>query len=287
MAQGATRYADISALLPDIWEAALEYARHETIMMNLVTNFRDRSGLVPRKNSEYAALTAKPVGEDDDLTPDKYTRSLLSTLTPAEIGLQVFLTDSEIESDDASVRANAGRELGAALAEKVETDLLGNFSSLTGGTIGTAGSAMSWGYFFAARSVLRNTRARPPYMCVMHDYQWHVLAKAASIASTTVRSDAPSWVDAVMRRWYLGQVANVAIFSSNLISVDTSDDAYAAMFPRQALALDLRRPFRLEPERDASRRGWELNATMVYAHGTWEPAKGVQMILDATTPTGV
>lgn len=285
MAQGATRYADISTLLPDIWEAALEYARHETIMMNLVTTFRDQTGLVPRKNTEYAALTAKTVGEDDDLTPDKYTRTLLSTLTPAEIGLQVVLTDSEVESDDANVRANAGRELGAAIGEKVETDLLGNFSSLTGGTIGAAGTAITWGHFFAARSVLRNTRARAPYMCVLHDYQWHILAKAASIAGTTVRSDAPSWVDEVMRRWYIGQVAEVAIFTSNLITVDSDTDAYGAMFPRQALALDLRRPFRLEPERDASRRVWELNATMVYAHGTWEPAKGVQMLFDAATPS--
>ena len=37
-------------------------------------------------------------------------------------------------------------------------------------------------------------------------------------------------------------------------------------------------PSRLEPERDASRRGWELNLSTVYAHGVWRPTYGVQMI---------
>jgi hypothetical protein len=285
MAAGLTRYADITSVLTDIWEAALEYARHETIMTSLVTVFRDQTGLSARKNSEYSGLTAATIGEDDDLAATKFERAALSTLTPAEIGLQVFLTDSRIESDDVGVRADAARELGGALGEKVETDQLGNFSSLTGGTIGAAGTAITWGYFEAARSVLRNQKARPPYICVLHDYQWHVLAKALSVASTTVRSDAPSWVDEVMRRWYIGQVAGVSIFTSNLITVDASDDAYGAMFSRDALALDLRRPFRLEPERDASRRGWEINATMVYAHGVWRPTHGIQMLFDATTPS--
>jgi hypothetical protein len=41
----------------------------------------------------------------------------------------------------------------------------------------------------------------------------------------------------------------------------------------------------MEAERDASRRGWELNMTAVYAHGVWRPEWGVCMTFDAAAPT--
>lgn len=60
--------------------------------------------------------------------------------------------------------------------------------------------------------------------------------------------------------------------------------AVGALFNREAMALDLRRSLRLEPERDASRRWTELNATMVYAVGQWRSDWGVQIQSLATAP---
>ena len=54
-----------------------------------------------------------------------------------------------------------------------------------------------------------------------------------------------------------------------------------------ALALDMRRAPRLEPERDASRRGYELNLSAVYAHGVWRPKFGVCGIFTNAAVTGV
>lgn len=282
-----SRYADISTLLNDIWEGAIEVARHSTPMAGLVYIPPAASGLAPRKNSIYTGVTITTVGEDDDVASQAFNRALLSTLTPAEAAGQIVLTDSRIESDDTDVRADASRELGGAVSEKIDTDLAGNFSSLTGGTIGAAGTTITWGYVMAARSKLRNTKGcMPPYYCVLHEYQWHQLAKATSIAATTVRSDAPMLVDEVMRRWYVGQLfGDTFFFTDNNISINASDDAYGAIFNREAIALDVRRPLRIEPERDASRRAWELTASTVYAHGVWRPTFGVQLLFDATTPT--
>lgn len=60
--------------------------------------------------------------------------------------------------------------------------------------------------------------------------------------------------------------------------------AQGGMFTRDALAIDLRRPMRIEPERDASMRWTELNTTMVYASGKWRPERGVILRSDASTP---
>lgn len=278
-----TTYSDVSSLINTIYTDALRVAREQTIMDMLVTTFSDRQGLAPRSVTQYGQVSINEIGESDDILPQQFSRSLLSTLTPAEKGAQFFLTDSRIESDPEDVRRDAAIELGGGIATKIETDILGNFSSLTGGTIGAAGSTLVWGHFFGALSILRANLAPFPYVCVMHPYQWNVLGKA--VAPPGAQTNAPEFQDAVMENFWVSRVSGVDIFISSNIAIDGNGDATAAMFARPAIAYDNRRAPRLEPERDASRRAWELNMTSVYAHGVWRPTYGVQMISDASTPS--
>lgn len=60
--------------------------------------------------------------------------------------------------------------------------------------------------------------------------------------------------------------------------------ATGAIYNREAIALDLRRGMRIEPDRDPSRRWTELNTTMVYAVGTWRNDWGIRLVSDATAP---
>lgn len=283
MAAGFNTYADITTYVQTIYEDALFAARETGFMSNLVTRF-SADGMAARTGKEYPKATVSAIGESDDLSSQVWKPSDLSTLTPAEYGAQFFLTDQRLESDPEGYRADAALELGTAMGEAINTALLGNFSSLTGGTVGVAGTAITWGHFFAMRSQLKAQKAPGPYVCVMHDYQWHVLAKAASLAAST--QPVPSWLtDTVLMNWYTATVAGVSIFTTSDISIDTGVDAYCAVFSPAALALDTRRAPRIEPERDASRRGWELNLSCVYAHGVWRPKFGVQGIFDAAAPT--
>lgn len=265
-----------------IYEDAMFVARDTNLMAALVTSYSGQ-GMAPRSSSEWSAANIVSVNDDDDLTSQAFTPSVLSTLTPAEVGAQYLITDQRSESDPFGVQQAAAQELGAALAKKVETDLLSNFSSLTGGTVGTAGSVMSWGRFYAAHAQLRAQNPSGPIYCVLHPYHWHDLASEVAIAGGITNT--PSFGDEVMRRYYVGTAAGVDIFTSANIAVDGSDDAISAMFVPQALALDIRRGVRIESERDASRRAWELNISAVYAHGVWRPKFGVKMIADATVPT--
>lgn len=276
-------YADVSALINAIYEDALTVAREQTIMDMLVTTFNDRQGMAIRKVTEYGTGAISEIGEADDMVSQQFNRSLLSQLTPAEKGGQFFLTDQRIETDPEDVRRDAAIELGTAMSQKIENDVLGNFASLTGGTIGAAGSTLTWGHFFAAMTALRNRLAPLPYVCVLHPNQWHDLASAVLPAGA--QTNAPDFQDEVMARFWVQRVSGVDIFLSSNIDINASDDAVGAMFSRPALALDMRRAPRLEPERDASRRGWELNMTAVYAHGVWRPRYGVQIVSDATEPT--
>jgi uncharacterized repeat protein (TIGR01451 family) len=73
-------------------------------------------------------------------------------------------------------------------------------------------------------------------------------------------------------------------YVTGLLSIDGSDDAIGGIYAREALVLDMRRGFRIEPFRDPSLRATELNATMVFAHGVWRPTRGIKIISDALAP---
>ncbi|TXH58131.1 MAG: hypothetical protein E6Q97_02995 [Desulfurellales bacterium] len=283
-------YSAVSSLAQSIQDDAIFIVREMGMMSSFVTTFTDASGLNPRKGYQYNSGTALTVGEADDLVSYAFTPSLDQTLTPAEIGLQFFVTDSRVESElPESWASDASQELGLAALDKLETDLIGDIASLTGGTIGTAGSAITWGYVSAAIAQARNANknAAKPLIAVIHGYQWAVLAKAASVAGASV-VNAPQFQDQLTRTG--GASAMVATFMGVPIyqtfqAVDANSDFTGGVFPREAIALDWRRPVRVRPERDESRRGTELNMSAVYAHGVWRPTRGVKMIFDATAPT--
>lgn len=277
-------YSDISSITNTIYERAMFVARDNNVAVQLVTNL-SATGSQARKNEIYGSATINSIGESDDLTSQAFTPSVLSTLTPAEVGAQFFLSDQRIETDINPAINDAASELGMALATKIESDILGNFNAMTtNGTIGTSGSVLTWNYFYAMLATLRNAKAPLPYAFVCSPYQYYQLGRAAAVGNTVANS--PKFQDTVMEKFYVGSAAGVDIFVSANVETATND-AYAGMFSPAAIALDMRRAPRLERERDASRRGWELNMTSVYAHGVWRPAFGVCGIFSNSAVTGV
>lgn len=276
-----TMVSDIQSptdFIQKVYEDALFVAREQNLMSGLVTNYTGE-GVAPRVASEWSSANITAVNDDDDLTSQAFTPTVLSTLTPSEVGAQYLITDQRLESDPFAVQQSAALELGAAMASKIESDLVGDFASFTGGTAGTSGSVLTWGRFFAAVSQLRAQKAPGPYYAVLHPYQIHDLAKEAAPAGSSM--NAPTFGDEVMRNRYFGMAAGCMIFESANITAGTA--SVAGIFSPMALALDIRRAPRLEPERDASRRATELNLSAVYAHGVWRPKYGVKLISTTNT----
>lgn len=284
MATGTSRVADLNSYFNNIYEDAVFVVRERNMMTRLVRTFTDGRGDQTRTLTTYPEISPQLVAETEDYAnPTRFDKSLVSTLTPYEYASQAILTDRRLETDPQNARLDAARELGEGIATDIDAKICSDFASLTAGTVGAAGSAMIWGYFYAAHSILRANNVPGPYVCVLHPYHWHDLA--GDVAAGATATNAPELQDRVMRQWWVGNVAGVDLYFNANIDVDDNDDAISAMFSRDALAFDLRRDLRIEPERDASARAWELNATILYAHGVWRPSFGVQIIADASTPT--
>lgn len=272
--------ANIAAFVNTVWADAMLVARDNNVMSGLVTGFGDLQGLAVRTNAKYGTAVFNQITETDDLSSQAFTPETDQSLTPYEYGAQFFITDSRVETDIFAYRQDASQELGASYGQKIDQNLAGLFSSLTGGTVGAAGTDLSWANFFAAITKMRRALAPRPWVAVLTPEQWHCLGTAIAPGVTVTNS--PFIQDEFVRQFYVNTVAGVDIFLSANIATGTS--VYGGMFSRNALALDMRRPFRLEPERDASRRGLELNASSVYAYGVWRPQYGVAINSAGTAP---
>jgi hypothetical protein len=82
-----------------------------------------------------------------------------------------------------------------------------------------------------------------------------------------------------MSGFYQASLDNMDFFVDANIASGTA--AIGAMFSKEALALDIRQGFTINPQWDASFAGvgaWELNASMVYGYGVYRPTYGVKLI---------
>lgn len=270
-----SKFSDIATLVGNIYEAALLQAREAEVMSNLVTKFSD-TGTAPRIWASYTGGTFATIAETDDMSSQAFNPAVAGTLTPAVYGQQFFLTDLRIVGDTQPVTREAATFLGGGAGEYMDTHLTGLFGSLTGGTVGTAGGTLTWANILRAQAYIRSNKVFGRYSVVLHPVQWYYLTSATSGVPTLLQNGAIA--ESIMGGFYQASFSNMDFFVDATITSGTA--AKAGMFAREAIALDLRRPFKIEEQRDASRGGggYELNATMQYAYGVYRPTFGVQMI---------
>lgn len=277
----------VSQYIPDIMESALLYAQHRTFMPAIVEFFDDQDGWQAREVTEYLEGTVDDnLGELEDLTPQQFNRELRARLTVKEIGKQIVLSRRRLRTDPESVMADAAESIGYEMSKKVETDLMGAFGSFTGGLVNKANAALTWQDLYNGRSELDRNAIPGPYNVVLHTLQWLDLATAANIAATgtsTTSQPVLTVRDEIQSQYYIGSLNDMNIFVSGLVPVDGNADALGGIFKQDAIAFDLRQGLLLEPDADPSLRAVELNWTMVYAHGIWQPSHGVKILSDATS----
>jgi len=270
-------YAGIAGLVANVYELALLAAQEGNVIAPLVTVFGDSQSSVPRVFGSYSGGTFAAVSEASDMSQQPFNATAGGTLTPAVYGSMQLLTTRRIKSDPANAQREAGQYLGETAAAHIDTNLAGLFASLTGGTVGTAGGTLTWTNIFRADAYIRTNKVFGRRACVLHPVQWHYLTSATSGVPTLMQSE--SIKDSIMGGFYNGSIGLIDFFVDANIASGTA--AVGGMFARPAIALDMRQPFTINPQWDASYSGngaWELNASMEYGYGVYRPTYGAQLI---------
>lgn len=270
-------YTGISTLVANVYNNAIHAAVEGNVISPHIEVWQDSDSPAPRVFGSYSGGTFLAVAESADNVAQAFNAASSGTLTPAVYGQMIELTNRRLRAEPGRAMREAGVHLGNTLASAVDTQLAGLFSSLTGGTVGTAGGTLTWANVFRAQAYIRTQKVAGPYTCVLHPVQWYYLTSASSGVPTLMQSEAIK--DSVVGTFYQASFGGIDFFVDANITSGTA--AVGAMFAREAMVLDIRQPFKIEPQyfaKISGNGGWELNASMEYAYGLYRPTYGATMI---------
>ncbi len=273
----ATTSTTLDDLFANIIAQARFTAEEQSLMLGLVTqyNIGNQAGKtiqVPK----YPAIAAADLTEGTAMTSTTVSTSSVS-VTVGEVGAQVLLTDLAAMGAG-NPAEELGTVLGNAIATKMDTDLIALFDGFSG-SIGSAGAEITVADLFKAAATLRANKVTGVINAVVHPYQAYQLK--ANLTNTFANPNGGDLQNEAMRNGYVGTIAGINVYESANVSIDGNDDAKGAVFAPEALAIAMKRDFQIEPQRDASARAFELNATAIYGVGELDDSFGVEILSDA------
>jgi len=273
----ATTSSTLDDLFVNIVAQARFTAEENSLLRNLVTMYNIEA--VPGTTIQvpkYPAISAADLTEGTDMTSTTVSTSSVS-IAVGEVGAQVFLTDMAAMGNGDPAR-ELGTVLGNAIATKMDQDIIALFDGFSA-SLGATTVELSVADLFKAAATLRANKVMGRMAAVLHPYQAYSLK--ANLTNTFANPNGGDAQNEAMRNGYVGTIAGIDIYESANLTIDGSGDAKGAVFAPEALAIAMKRDFIIEPQRDASNRGWELNATAIYGVGELDDSYGVEMYFDA------
>lgn len=268
-------------LYANIVQSALYTLSENTIIRPVVRNYdmTGTPGLVAQVPI-YPALSAGDLTEGTDITTPTSFDTTSKTITAAEAGVLVTLTDLSKESANEDVAAAIGRQIGDAMATKVDTDLAALFSGFSN-VVGSGAREITVEDFFKAAAILRNNKAPGPYVAVIHPYQAFQIKKQLTNAGSTMSHNLSDVGNVALRDGFVGRLASIDIFESTVVSGDSAGAFVGGVMSQDALGYMVKRGMRIEEQRDASLRATEIVGSMAYGVSEIFDAYGVQLLGDA------
>ena len=270
MATGPSTTTQLSELYSNVVQSALYTFSEQAVIRPLVRNYdmTGTPGLVAQV-PKYPAVSASDLTEGTDIANPLQFDTSSATITAAERGVWITLTDLAKESATDDVAAAIGRQIGDAMVNKVDSELAALFPSFSQ-RVGAAGDAVTAETIFKAAATLRANNARGQFYCVLHPYMAYDLKKQLAGAGNTNMVNPSNIGNQVLGTSVIGSLAGITILESNNVGKDTNDSTsgtgnYVGLaFSEDAIGYMVKRNIRVEMQRDASLRAEEIVGSMAY-----------------------
>ena len=269
----------LNDLLPSIVAEALFVANERSIMRGLVRNYTLAQGqgktvTVPT----YPKLTAAALTEGDALTATAVSTGS-AVLTVSEVGLMTSISDMAMIASASNVVSDIGRLFGEAIARKIDQDLAGNFANFST-VVGSNTTAATAAKLFEAIAKLRAQGYDTTGDCaiVLHP---EVAYDLKSSITSTFAAPASMVGNSALESGYIGLLGGVPVYETSNIT-STSGDSVGGLFHRDALGLALMQDIKIETQRQAALRGWDIVGSAIYGHGELQDLAGVALSFDSS-----
>jgi N4-gp56 family major capsid protein len=261
-----TNTTTLNDLLPSIVAEALFVASEKSIMRGLVRNYTIAPGqgktvTVPI----YPKQTAASLTEGTAPTFTAISTNGV-TLTVSEVGLTAQISDLAMMASSSNVVSDIGRLFGEAIARKMDSDILSNVGSLSAG-VGGASTTATPALLFQAIAKLRAQGYDTSNDCaiVLHP---NVAYDIASTLTSTFAAPASQVGNDALRNGFMGTLGGVPVYQSSLVNnTGTAGDYNSVLFHRDAFGLAMMQDIRIESQREATKRGFDIVGSAIYGHG--------------------
>ena len=271
-----------TAFFSNVVQAGLFTLNETSIMRPLIRNY-DMSG-TPGLTAQvpiYPTVAVSTPDDGADLANAAFDLTTNKTITATEKGVMVTLTDLMKESASEDVASAIGRQIGSALAEKVDTDIAALFSGFSQ-TVGTGADEITIEDLFKAAATLRTNKVPSgPLYCVLHPKQAFQVKKLLTNAGSTISHNLSDLGNEALRTGFVGTLAGMQIFESTTVTGDSAGKFVGAAFHGDALGYMVKRNLRVENQRDASMRADEIVGSMAYGVTEIFDSYGVGIVGDA------
>jgi N4-gp56 family major capsid protein len=222
------------------------------------------AGITASKPSEGVAPSAV------DTNTNSKTISLEEHVAYAQV--TDFLRDSAQES----VIAALANQMGLALAESLDKELISLFSNVAlTQSVGELADELTVPKLMEAAAKIRANKYTGPLFAVVNPI---VAYKMKSVLTATTAYTAISDIgNQALTNGYIGQIAGVTILEHALVPVDNDGQSIGCVFAPSAFGIAQRGGVAMETERKAAQRATDVVETVVAGAGILRPELAVQI----------
>ena len=289
-----TKVSELGDTIPTVIEEAQFTSQFKAIMRGLCWPIRKGKGSTVNV-PYFGEVVSHPLQEGIDMTGSETMQDTNVRITPAEHGLKIILTDDVSEDDNEDLKRAAGTLLGDAYEKERDILLLSQLDDAAS-TLAGSTTTLTMGHIAAARATLLGNEtasggpAPMPYVCVIHPFQEldlvDVIIPVVPVAGTT-NVTGTAFTDDILRNYSIGRLFGMPIVTDGNIEILSGGAAKGGVFAsgkRGSIIYTSAREASIEPERDASLRGWELNYVGRYGYGEYLAGWIVELYTDADVP---
>ena len=311
MAAGVTGTAQINqAVRRFLAESRYTLQERPGVVKSSITRERLPEGQGPSVNiPKYGTVSTYALTEGVDMAQAQQITDTMMTITPAEFGAQVVVSDLNLMQAKDSLLRVFGKILAESFDRQQDQTLCDDFDSFSV-ALGADGTVLTVGHLMAAGAQLRGQRAADgtagrggemapgPYVAVITSSHNHSLQKTlvGHVAGAVVQAsggtasmgEAPNMgnTGSANRVEFTIPGLGMQVKIDDNINKATDDTAKGAVFsPQATILVEHGAGPDVEKERDASLRAWELNFVGRWARGEYNDGWGREMLFESARPT--
>lgn len=225
---------------------------------------------------------AVELSEATRMSTNKIGQNKWNFSTVKEIGKAVEISDTALLTGLGDWKKEAGRQLGLAIARKVDKDVIAEAATTT--TVvdvsgGATANKLSYDVVIEAISKFGEYYDEAEVL-IIHSQQAKTLVKDPSFIDMT------KYGEPVMKGGFkaIGQIAGIPVIISDTLPVDTVNGKYTAfLFQRDPVGIAYKRDILIETDRDILARTTVITATIHYAVKLLPDLRGLPKVVKIIT----